>query len=59
MVDYLAVGVCPKCRIVNIADLEVAKSGFLPRDATVDITCALCDSTYSLKSSEVTYWCSE
>lgn len=56
MMDCLAAGVCPKCRVVNATDLRGSKRGFVPKDGAVNITCAECDHKVTPKSSEVSYW---
>ncbi len=56
MVDYLAAGVCPKCHAVNMTDLKGTKIGFVPKEGSVNITCAECSSKFSMKGSEVAYW---
>jgi phage FluMu protein Com len=56
MDDYLAAGVCPKCKRVNVTDMKGAKVGFIKEDGVVKIKCAECNNAFTLKTNDVAYW---
>ncbi len=39
-----------------MTDLKGTKIGFVPKEGSVNITCAECSSKFSMKGSEVAYW---
>jgi hypothetical protein len=56
MADYLAAGICPKCKRVNVTDLKGSKIGFVKEAGVVKIECAECDNAFTVNTKDLAYW---